>query len=129
MGAFKAKRLILIVEDSSDLQVLLRQMLERQGYMVVCADNGQAALDTLRAAAALPGVILLDLMMPVMDGIEFRRQQMLDPRLAQVPVVIMTADANPLPKAQQVSAVALVRKPIRDIADLFSVVDRCGVWP
>ena len=69
LARYRRDRPVLIVEDDAPLRELLRRMLEREGYTVVEAEHGRAALDRLREGA--PGVILLDLMMPVMDGFEF----------------------------------------------------------
>ncbi|MGE3683918.1 MAG: response regulator [Bdellovibrionales bacterium] len=90
------RKRLLVVEDSVDFQDLLKQLFESEGYHVVYASNGEEALKKLRSDsdADLPGLILLDLMMPVMDGFEFRDKQLLDPRLAGIPVVIMTAHAD-----------------------------------
>jgi CheY-like chemotaxis protein len=79
----------LIVEDDASLRELLRSMLEREGYAVVEADNGQAALARLREGA--PGVILLDLMMPVMDGFELLAELRREDGWRSIPVIVLTA--------------------------------------
>jgi CheY-like chemotaxis protein len=85
---------VLVVDDDADFRDLARRMLEREGYRVVQAENGRAALDRLREAA--PGVILLDLMMPEMDGFEFVAALRADPVSRSVPVVVITAkDLSP----------------------------------
>ncbi|MBA3818166.1 MAG: response regulator [Deltaproteobacteria bacterium] len=83
-------RLVLIVDDDRDIRESLAQVLGDRGYQVVTAEHGQAALDYL-AAHPLPALIVLDLMMPVMAGEDFRRAQVAVPRLASIPVVIMSA--------------------------------------
>jgi two-component system, NtrC family, sensor kinase len=80
---------ILIVDDDKALRHLLRRMLEPHGYVVAEAANGRAALDWLREMS--PSVVLLDLMMPEMDGFEFVEQFRRDPRWREVPVVVVTA--------------------------------------
>jgi len=84
-----AKR-VLIVEDDADIRETLAEFLRDEGYDVACAQHGRDALDQLKVSA-LPSVILLDLSMPVMDGFEFRSEQLKDPRLASIPVVVITA--------------------------------------
>src|SRR4051794_22433741 len=83
--------LVLVVDDDADLRMLLSVTLQREGYSVTCCANGDDALRWLREAGQLPVVILLDLMMPVMNGWEFRGAQMKDPALARVPVVVISA--------------------------------------
>src|SRR3954468_25043711 len=81
---------VLIVEDDEDLRDMMAQMLTIEGYRTATAANGREALDYLHHIAK-PHVILLDLMMPVMDGWEFRRQQKADPEIAPVPVIVLSA--------------------------------------
>src|SRR5262249_1755713 len=82
--------IVLVVDDDSDIRGALCELLEDEGYRVVAASNGEEALVYLNSRER-PCVILLDLMMPVMDGWEFRRQQQKDPRWSQIPVVVITA--------------------------------------
>ena len=81
---------MLVVEDDRDLRDSLGDALRLEGYEVVCVEHGEAALRHLRTGAR-PFVILLDLMMPVMDGWTFRQELLKDSALATIPVVIMTA--------------------------------------
>jgi CheY-like chemotaxis protein len=85
---------VLVVEDDQDVRTSLVQVLEGEGYVVSAAENGREALDMLRAPAQLPELILLDLMMPVMNGRHFLEEQSRDPRLAPIPVLVMTASSN-----------------------------------
>ncbi len=80
---------ILVVEDDSDLRRSLAEVLEDEGCEVSCAKDGEDALRQLDGPA--PEAILLDLTMPGMDGWTFRSRQRSDPRLAQIPTVVMTA--------------------------------------
>jgi CheY-like chemotaxis protein len=86
-----ASHRILVVDDDVDLRETLVEALELRGYEVASAGNGREALDLLLADQAPPCLILLDVMMPVMDGFEFRRCMRADPRLAGIPVVVITA--------------------------------------
>jgi signal transduction histidine kinase len=100
---------LLLVEDDSSIRLALIDMLEDEGFAVVAAVNGRDALDELRSAPP-PDAILLDLMMPVMDGWEFRVEQRSDPRLAGIPLLAMSADLSA--KARAIAADAYLRKPI-----------------
>jgi CheY-like chemotaxis protein len=101
---------VLIVEDDPDIRESLSEILAARGFRSSAACNGQDALDMLARTASRPDVIVLDLMMPVMDGIEFLRHQAIDPHLAHVPVIILTAhDPRDLDEAAQVRRV--LRKP------------------
>lgn len=81
---------IMIVDDDPDIRETLALLLEAEGHDVVCVADGKEALDQLRAGLR-PCVILLDLMMPVMDGFQFRAEQQRDAALAPIPVVAITA--------------------------------------
>lgn len=107
----KSKK-ILIVEDDRDIAENLQELLECEGYRVHLASNGQEALNQLRSESELPSLIILDLMMPVMDGSQFRQEQEKDLKLAGIPVVIMTADGNIAAKKAKVSAKVHLRKPL-----------------
>ena len=81
---------VLIVDDDSAVRTAMKELFETEGYTVVLAANGRAALNRLKEGLR-PNVVLLDLMMPVMDGWDFRTQQMQDPALKDIPVFILTA--------------------------------------
>jgi CheY-like chemotaxis protein len=117
------KTRILIVEDESDIRELMQELLELEGYSVEAACNGQDALDRLHGCAdpELPHLILLDVMMPVKDGFAFRVEQELDPRLARIPVVLLSADAHVEEKKMRMGARAALRKPI-DFDRFFEVL-------
>src|SRR5262249_26330672 len=85
---------ILLVEDDGDTRDGITPVLEGVGYKVESVTNGQEALDQLRTSTAPPCLILLDLMMPVMDGWQFRDEQQRDPFLSSIPVVVVSADGN-----------------------------------
>lgn len=86
-------RSILVVDDDFDIRETLAEILQERGYAVVTAAHGQQALDILRRPLR-PCLILLDLMMPVMDGYEFLDELAKDPALASLSVVIITAGAS-----------------------------------
>jgi CheY-like chemotaxis protein len=103
-------RRILVVDDDPDLAEVLDRVLEKSGYSVVWAKNGEDALRCMHDDQGLD-VILLDLMMPVMNGWEFRAEQMKDPRLAQIPVVVFSGHGKLDQIAASIGAVANLRKP------------------
>src|SRR5262245_2933900 len=113
---------IMLVEDDFDVRDALIPALEYDGHHVVGAANGREALEQLRAMPA-PSLILLDLMMPEMNGTEFRAAQLRDPTLASIPVVIVSADVAAEQKAAALGAVGCLRKPL-DIEDLLDEVRR-----
>src|SRR5438105_2276777 len=81
---------VQVVDDNAEVCELFSDILGMLGHRVACARNGEEALDYLNAHPA-PALILLDLNMPVMNGWEFRRRQRADPRLAEIPVVVVSA--------------------------------------
>jgi CheY-like chemotaxis protein len=101
---------VLVVEDHEDLRDMLAVLLETEGFEVLTAQNGAEALEQLRDRH--PSLILLDLMMPVMAGDEFRRRQLADPRLRDVPVICMTAAHDGADRAKRLRAVAFFQKPV-----------------
>ena len=117
---------IFLVEDDYDLRNSLKEILEEEGYRVSCAGDGQEALQVLRSLSPYPSLIFLDLMMPVLDGYGFRRAQVADPLLAQIPVVIMSADGQVDKNRAQTQAVAYVRKPF-DLEDILDAVERYAI--
>jgi CheY-like chemotaxis protein len=82
---------ILVVEDDSITSGAVKMVLEWEGYCVDCAANGREALNHLRQSEEKPSLILLDVMMPVLDGHQFREEQKRDPALDSIPVVVVSA--------------------------------------
>lgn len=115
---------ILIVEDALDIQLLLQQLFASEGISLIQAYDGQQALNMLRTSAHLPSVVLLDIMMPVMDGLEFLQQRQQDPRLSSVPVIVMSADPLAPAKIKNFDVVKFVKKPITDIGVLLESVEK-----
>jgi CheY-like chemotaxis protein len=102
---------VLIVEDDADLREMMAQLLTLEGYRAETASNGREALKYLHDGPA-PDLILLDLMMPVMDGWEFRKRQRDDPALARVPVVVLTALDQAQARAEDLNGVDFLKKPL-----------------
>jgi CheY-like chemotaxis protein len=103
---------ILIIEDDEDIAEVLVILLKGFGYDAVHAPDGEAALHFLRATSRLPDVILLDLMMPVMDGEQFRIEQLRDTRFAHIPVVVMSGAGHPEHKVSSLRPNAYLVKPV-----------------
>src|SRR5579864_2749109 len=100
---------VLIVEDDADLREMMAQLLALEGYQTAAVANGREALEYLQQEN-VPNLILLDLMMPVMDGWEFRRHQQANPALAAVPVIVLSAlDQS---RTAGVNAEAILKKPL-----------------
>ena len=114
---------ILIVEDDEVIREVLRDLLESEGYVVECAANGEEGIQALRREGPLPSLILLDIMMPVKDGFEFRYEQEQDSTLAGVPVVVMTADHNAESKRLRIGAKGFIKKPF-NVDDMVGMVER-----
>jgi CheY-like chemotaxis protein len=116
---------VMLVEDDTDIRQDLAEILREEGYPVVTAENGRDALDKLRGSSP-PCLIILDLMMPVMDGWAFRAEQLRDPALAGVPVLVVSGVANVQRQASTMNAVAYVEKPIQLDSLLGTVKAHCG---
>jgi CheY-like chemotaxis protein len=115
---------ILIVEDDRDIAETMGLMLEDRGYRTATAGNGREALELL-SRGPRPSLILLDLTMPVMDGPQFRRVQLETSGLADIPVVIVTADAA-ADRGTGLQSPSWLVKPIGLDALLEVVVRYCG---
>src|SRR5437763_3390144 len=109
---------VLIVEDDADLRDMMAQLLSLEGYNTATVANGREALEYLQNGDR-PDVILLDLMMPVMDGWEFRRRQQSDPDVADVPVIVLSALDRA--RAADVDANEFLKKPL-DFDRLLTLV-------
>ncbi|HKE83162.1 MAG TPA: response regulator [Vicinamibacterales bacterium] len=119
-------KFILIVEDDFDVARSVAAVLEAEGYDTAIAANGCEALDHLRQNNC-PDLILLDMMMPVMNGWKFREEQRKQPALASIPVVTLTADGDARGKAASIQAAGHIAKPV-EIDGLLDEVERiCGL--
>lgn len=114
---------VLIVDDTEDIRILVSLMLTKRGYRVLEAGTGQAGLDTARAER--PDLILMDIAMPVMDGLEAIGHLKADATLCNVPVVAFTAHAfeHERNKALTAGANAVVFKPL-SVHDLIRTVEQ-----
>jgi CheY-like chemotaxis protein len=118
---------VLIVEDDRETREMLRQLLASEGFYALAAEDGLEALHLLRAvrhrAPKAPCLVLLDLKMPRLGGGEFRRAQLGDPTVANVPIAIMSGAADVHERAAAMGAVATLAKPL-DVDRLIEVVRR-----
>jgi CheY-like chemotaxis protein len=110
---------VLVVEDDLALRDTLAAVLRFAGYDVVTAENGLEALELLDGH--LPVLILLDIAMPVMDGHAFRAEQLLDPGLTAIPIIVLTAEHDIDEPLRAIRPDALLRKPF-DLDVLLATV-------
>jgi CheY-like chemotaxis protein len=117
---------VLVVDDDDDMAEALSFVLRRAGHRVATARNGAEALARLGEVASSICVILLDLMMPVMDGWQFRTAQLRSPALASIPVVVLSGRVDVLKDGAAVLAADYIRKPIH-LETLLAIIERyCG---
>jgi len=100
---------VLVVDDEPLIRELVADALREVGFEIQCAANGLEAFDVLRGW--LPSVIVLDLMMPQLDGLGFCEMLRLNPRLAKIPVLLVTAGYSPQAAAERMGASAILTKP------------------
>lgn len=110
---------VLVVEDDNATRQLLATCLQMEGFCVATATNGAEGLEQMRQHP--PCLILLDLMMPIMSGEQFRDAQLKDPALAKIPVVCISAVYNARERAERLEAAAVIGKPF-DITQVLDLV-------
>jgi CheY-like chemotaxis protein len=114
---------VLVVEDDEDIREVFVQVLEEAGYSVEAASNGKEALALLRSGSR-PGVVFLDLMMPIMNGYEFCDEKRRDASIAAVPVIVISADGRAEPKLKDTGVQGYLRKPLT----LETILDAAARW-
>jgi CheY-like chemotaxis protein len=118
---------VMIVDDDGDIREAIAEALGDLSYDVLEAANGEEALTQLRQQQGhRPCVILLDIMMPVMDGWQFRNAQRNDPTLADIPVVVLSAHASIAEAANDMAVKDVLRKPVRLDTLIEAVARYCG---
>jgi CheY-like chemotaxis protein len=119
------KKTILIVDDDEDIRETLRDALSFEGYHAVTTCNGAQALEYLKKSDVLPGLIILDLMMPVMDGSQFIEVINTDYKdsLAKIPLILATAKGSHSNVSNSELAHERIKKPI-ELDDLYSIVSK-----
>ncbi len=106
------KKHILIIEDDRDILEVLTDLLESEGYAVSSANNGLEAIMVLESAKYLPHLMLVDLMMPIMNGFQFRDFQKNDSRFNHIPVVFMSADGHNEARRDLIGSLMFMKKPL-----------------
>jgi CheY-like chemotaxis protein len=114
--------LVLVVDDDEAIREALTESLSDEGFTVHAVNNGREAIDWLHSAGEVPQVVLLDLMMPVMDGRTFLRVREDDPRLLRVPVVVITAERAVADLGFKHSLRGILPKPIV-LESLLEMID------
>jgi CheY-like chemotaxis protein len=115
---------VLIIEDDEGVRDSLAELLTEEGYDVKVASEGSEALALLQQEESLPSLILLDLMMPTMNGGEFRKRQLSDPRLASIPVIVVSARPDVGQMAKELAAEDYLMKPMSFEALIHVVQNR-----
>jgi CheY-like chemotaxis protein len=116
---------VLVVDDDGDFLDAVRSVIEEEGFRVLTAKDGKEAFDVL-GDHETPCLILLDLRMPGMDGPEFRRRQLADPRIAGIPVVGFTGLSNGDGEARLLALSSYLRKPVHLHQLLETVAHYCS---
>lgn len=112
---------VMVVDDDVVIRTVLCELLAEDGYGAIGARDGAEALDMLRKLTARPDVIVLDVKMPRMDGLAFRRAQLEEPRIAKIPVIALTASTK---DAKALGAgVEVMEKPVA-VRRLFDAIKR-----
>jgi CheY-like chemotaxis protein len=115
-------KIVMIVEDHEQTTTAMKTLLELENYQVAAVGDGELALRLLRGGLR-PGLILLDLRLPGKDAFQFRVEQLQDPDISQIPVVIYSGQPDVAEKAKSLGAVASLHKPI-EIETLLELVAR-----
>jgi CheY-like chemotaxis protein len=115
-------QVVLVVEDDDDIREVMIEILTERGYTVCLARHGAEALKQLRTGPR-PGIILLDLTMPVMDGWAFCREKQQDPALDPIPVLVTSAVSPRDPRNESLRAASYMTKPL-DLHELLASIRR-----
>jgi CheY-like chemotaxis protein len=112
MPRLPERPLVLVVDDDADIAESLADALTLMGFRARTAPNGAAALELLRASPEVPAAIVLDLLMPVMNGEELGRALHADGRFAAIPIVVLTGRTESTAVAEALHAEAVLKKPV-----------------
>lgn len=113
---------ILIVDDNISFVGALKELLTITGHDVVTAHNGHEALEVLSTMSTLPSLIILDLVMPVMNGFEFRKAQLENKAISKIPVILLTANNSFKDYKEILQAYEFLNKPV-EAKDLLYIVE------
>ena len=121
-----ARPLVMVVDDDADIRDAVADVLADEGYPVEMAGNGREALNALTARRSKPGLILLDLMMPELDGWGLMAELEKHPELSSIPIIVFSAQGVSAETVESLRVCGFLRKPLR-LQDLLDVVGRCAV--
>lgn len=126
MSQSKPNQQILVIEDDSEIAFLLEFMLQREGFTVVSAADGRAAEQLIASLTATPALVLLDIMLPYVDGVQLLRQIRGKPEWNEVPVLMLTAKSmeQDIVRALEIGANDYIVKPFQP-AELMARIRRC----
>ena len=124
MSGRKREHTVLVVDDHEDVRMALEALLAAEGHAVVTAHEGEEALDRLRGGLR-PCVIVLDLMMPKLDGWQFRHAQLADPALATIPVIAFSGYESLRERATEMGIADVCSKPVDPSVLLRAVARHC----
>lgn len=113
---------VLVIDDDIAIREMLMSLMEDEGHSVVGASDGQEGLEYLQATAELPQLILLDLMMPRLDGWGFYTTIQAEPSLAEIPVIVLSARPDGSQQASRLGSVRFVSKPV-DLGHLLTLIE------
>ncbi len=120
-------QLIFIIEDEKDIRDSIAEAVESEGYSTISASNGRDAIlmfdENSEKAVKMPDLILLDYLMPHLNGAGFLEQAKKNKRLAKIPVVMITADRKSAQKASDFGVAGHLHKPL-ELEDLFAAIER-----
>lgn len=117
---------VCVVDDDDDIREALSDVLSIEGYDVISADDGESALGLLRTRRSDCRLILLDLMMPQMNGWEFRRLQLQDPTIAAIPVLLLTGAGTAARSIDELHVAGTIEKPVELDTLLAEVAHYCA---
>ena len=119
--------MILIVEDEDSIRETMKELLESEAYLIQTAENGEEALKCLKNLERLPDLVMLDLMMPVMNGRDFlQKAGQVHPDFKKVPICILTADMR-ADTSDLKGRIAHLKKPV-ELEEMNDVIERL-IWP
>jgi DNA-binding response OmpR family regulator len=115
--------MLLVVDDDRDLSESLTDFLVLHGHIVHCVANGRAAIEWFNGCETYPGLIFLDLVMPVLDGWGFLLERSRNPRISLIPVVVMSGSPGIADRAKAAGAANVMRKPFGS-RELLPVIEK-----
>lgn len=123
-GHVNSDRYILLIEDDLDISEAIQSVLEAEGFRIKCKFNGKEAIEYLHETDNTPSLIILDLMMPIMNGYEFRLEQLKDKKISNIPTLLLSASGKyQEQEIDKLNFTESLKKPI-DLEFLIEVVKR-----